>query len=129
MTSFFDEFPELRGIESMDAFRCGWTMARKLAEIRKELMAFLIEQGIAILDGWDASLDEPLYRFPDGFTIDPGWLIRREGAVLDKLASTRPGERILGARLAAFLTVWQYRIFAARVRREYERRGSLRVAA
>lgn len=110
MTSYFDDYPELRGIESMDAFSVVRMMIEKLAEIRAAQMAWLIDNGFAVVDGFEDGDGKPLYRLPRGLSLEPLNLFAREGAILDRASSMRPGDDCTWLRLAAATLVVRYRI-------------------
>jgi hypothetical protein len=110
MTSYFDEYPELRGIESADAFSVARMMVEKLTQLRREQMAWLIDNKFAVVDGFEDGDGEPLYRLPRGISLEPRNLFAREGAVLDRAFSARPGDDSTRLRLAAAVLVAQYRV-------------------
>lgn len=110
MTNYFDGYPELRGIESADAFSVARLMVKKLAQLRCEQMTWLIDNGFAVTDGFEDGDGEPLYRLPRGISLEPRNLFAREGAVLDRAFGMRPGDDSTWLRLAAATLVVRYRI-------------------
>lgn len=110
MTSYFDEYPELRGVESMEAFLIVRMMIEKLAQLRREQMAWLIDNEFAVADGFEDGDGDPLYRLPRGLSLEPLNLFAREGAILDRASSVRPGDDCTWLRLAAAALVVRYRI-------------------
>jgi len=127
MTSYFDDYPELRGIESMDAFTVARTMIEKVAAIRAAQMAWLIDKGFAVVDGFEDGDGEPLYRLPRGLSLDPAGFIAREAALLQTACNARPGEDCTWLRLAAAALVLRYR--AATIGQRAMLRLTMRLAA